>query len=205
MVKITLATGTSRTPVIVNVTDKLGDIIAANNVDTSGATIMLKGNICSLSDQQRTLAELGLQDGDEAVLNVTVKASAAAVSVSFQEVDGAVPVLTIKTDITKDMVENGYTELVAKDEDGAQVYRVSKGEKASIDTFGLTGNAYVDGKLVAALVLSNGTKKEDAMKKYGDAVLAAATYIDQIVTDAASKQAKIEEAFGVTATTTEEN
>ena len=195
MVRITLATGTERKAVIVNVTDKLGDIIAANAVDTSGATIMLKGNICALSDQQKTLAELGLQDGDEAVLNVTVKASAAAVSVSFKEVDGAVPVLTIKTDITKNMVENGYTELVAKDEDGAQIYRVSKGEKASVDTFGLTGNAYVDDKLVAALVLPNGTKKEDAMKQYGDAVLAAATYVDQIVAEATEKKSKIERIF----------
>ena len=126
-------------------------------------------------------------------------------NVKFTVVDGAIPVLTIKTDITKDMVENGYTKLVAKDENGAEVYRVGFGEKAAIDTFYLTGNAYVEDKLVASIILKAGTKKEDAMKQYGDAVLAAATYIDQIVTDAASKQAKIEEAFGVTATTTEEN
>ena len=116
-------------------------------------------------------------------------------NVKFTVVDGAIPVLTIKTDITKDMVENGYTKLVAKDENGAEVYRVGFGEKAAIDTFYLTGNAYVEDKLVASIILKAGTKKEDAMKQYGDAVLAAQKYLAQITADATEKKSKIERIF----------
>lgn len=77
MVNITLATGTDRRNVIVSSDTTLGNVLRENDVNTDGATIMLKGQACTLSDQTHKLSELGVTDGESCVLNVTVKAAAA--------------------------------------------------------------------------------------------------------------------------------
>lgn len=77
MINLTLATNTDRRNVLVEADEKVADVIEREGVDMSGAQILLKGQILSVSDQQRTFDELGVADGTSAIMNVAVKAVAA--------------------------------------------------------------------------------------------------------------------------------
>ena len=195
MVQITLATNAARKSVLAESTTTLQKLINDNGVDTTGATIMLKGNVVSAFDLDRTLAQCGVNDGDSVIMNVAVKA-AAAFDVKVEN-----NVLTVITDITRDTVESGIASLTAHDEDGNMVYGVAVAEngKASFNDFSFTGNTYVDGKLAATMILPMAITQEEIMRVYGEYLLAAKKYTAQIEADAQVKMAEIAALFPVDA------
>ena len=193
MIQITLATSAERKSVLATSETTLQQIINDNNIDTTGATIMLKGNVVSAFDLDRTLAQCGVEDGSSVIMNVAVKAAAAF------EVKVENNVLTVITDITQDVVESGVADLVAYDESGNAVYGagISGNGKASFNGFSFTGNTYIDGKLAATMILPMGIKQEEMQKFYGEDLLKAKQYTEQIQETAADKIAEIAALFPV--------
>ena len=106
-------------------------------------------------------------------------------------------VLTVVTEVTKEVVEKGYTDLTAKDDKGNPVYKVTFNNygDGSIDKYGFTGNTYVGGKLAYTVVTNADTTLEDVQKVFGEALLAADTYISEIAADAEIKRESIEALF----------
>ena len=191
MVQITLATNSERKQVLTSVDTTLAQIISSNSIDTTGATIMLKGNVVSAFDLDRTLAQCGVADGDSAIMNVTVKA-AAAFDVKFEN-----NVLTVVSDIKKETVDAGLADLVANDEDGNVVYgaELSKNGKGGINEFSFTGNTYIEDKLAYTEVFPVETTVDDIQKFYGENLLAAQKYTAQIQAAAEAKTAEIQGLF----------
>lgn len=192
MVQITLATSAERKSVLVETSTTLKEIVTANNVDTTGATIMLKGNVVSAFDLDRTLAQCGVEDGSSVIMNVAVKA-AAALNIKLEN-----NVLTVVTDVTEESMKKGLSDMKAHDEEGNQVYAVavSKSGDAKIDRFSFTGNTYVDGKLAATMVLPmDKASIAKVQKAFGEMLLAAKKYTEQIAREAAEKEAEIEALF----------
>ena len=173
MVQITLATSAERKSILAETSTTLQEIITNNSIDTTGATIMLKGNVVSAFDLDRTLAECGVEDGSSVIMNVAVKA-AAALDVKLEN-----NVLTVVTDITEASMKKGLSNMKACDEDGNEVYAVavSKSGDAKITGFSFTGNTYVNGKLAATMVLPMGKESTDKVQKeFGEVLLAAKKY-----------------------------
>ena len=193
MIQITLATSAERKSVLATSETTLKQIISDNHIDTTGATIMLKGNVVSAFDLDRTLAQCGVEDGSSVIMNVAVKAAAAF------EVKVENNVLTVVTDITRDVIESGVASLFAYDEDGNAVYgaSVSGNGKADFNDFSFTGNTYIDGKLAATMILPMAIKNEEIQKFYGEKLLAAQKYTKQIQDSAAAKIAEIAALFPV--------
>lgn len=193
MVQITLATAAQRKSVLVEASTTLQQIITNNNIDTTGATIMLKGNVVSAFDLDRKLSECGVADGDSVIMNVAVKAAAAAMSVKLEN-----NVLTVVTDITEESVKKGISNFKAKDEEGNEVYAVgvAKDGNARIDGISFVGNTYVDGKLAATMVLPMGDASlAKVQKKYGESLLKAKKYTAQIADEALTKEEAIAALF----------
>lgn len=193
MVQITLATAAERKSVLAETSTTLKEIISNNHIDTTGATIMLKGNVVSAFDLDRTLAQCGVEDGSSVIMNVAVKAAAAAMQVNIEN-----NVMTVITDVTEESMKKGLSNMKAKDEDGNEVYAVavSKSGEAKIDFVSFTGNTYVDGKLAATMVLPMGKSSVDKVQKaYGEKLLLAKKYTAQIAQEASAKEAEIEALF----------
>ena len=105
-------------------------------------------------------------------------------------------VLTVVTNITKEVVEAGLSNLKAV-QDGNEVYAVcvSKDGKASFNAFSFTGNTFIDGKLAATIILPMGTTQEDVQRMHGENLLRAKFYTEHIAVTAAEKTAEIQELF----------
>ena len=104
--------------------------------------------------------------------------------------------LTVVTDVTKEVVEAGISDLKARNEKGDQVYGVSKTDKdARIGSFELAGNAYVGDKLAAQILLKDGTTLPEVQRTYGEALLAAKKYTAQIAEEALTKEEQINGLF----------
>ena len=191
MVQITLATNSERKNVLANTDKTLQQIITENGVDTTGATIMLKGNVVSAFDLDRTLSQCNVVDGESVIMNVTVKAAAAF------EVKMDANVLTVITDIKEETVKAGLADLVAKDDKENAVYGVSvdTNGNGSMNEFSLTGNTYIDGKLAVTIVFPMGTTVEDIQKFYGEHLLKAKEYTAKIQQAAEEKTAAISGLF----------
>ena len=191
MVQITLATNSERKNVLANTDKTLQQIITENGVDTTGATIMLKGNVVSAFDLDRTLSQCNVVDGESVIMNVTVKAAAAF------EVKMDANVLTVITDIKEETVKAGLADLVAKDDKENAVYGVSvdTNGNGSMNEFSLTGNTYIDGKLAVTIVFPMGTTVEDIQKFYGEHLLKAKEYTAKIQHAAEEKTAAISGLF----------
>ena len=105
--------------------------------------------------------------------------------------------LKVVTDITRAAVEAGISDLTAKDEKGNAKYAVviSKNGKGNLDTFGMTCNAYIEDKAAVVVVLPVDTTQADVQKQYGEALIAAAKYTEQIASEAGSKAEAIAALF----------
>ena len=191
MVQITLATNSERKNVLANTDKTLSEIIRENGIDTTGATIMLNGNVVSAFDLDRTLSQCNVVDGESVIMNVTVKAAAAF------EVKMDANVLTVITDIKEETVKAGLADLVAKDDKENAVYGVSVDTNGhgSMNEFSLTGNTYIDGKLAVTIVFPMGTTVEDIQKFYGEHLLKAKEYTAKIQHAAEEKTAAISGLF----------
>lgn len=108
-------------------------------------------------------------------------------------------VLTVVTAIPEEVAKKGIVDLVAKNDKGHEVYRVSKGVngQASLDAFSMSYNTFVDGFVAATIILpvEGEVTMDDVQKKYGKALLAANLYTTQIAEDAATEATQIAALF----------
>ena len=191
MIQITLATSAERKSILAESSTTLQEIISNNHIDTTGATIMLKGNVVSAFDLNRTLAQCGVEDGSSVIMNVAVKAAAA------MEVKLDNNVLTVITDVTESSMKKGLSNMKAHDDGGNEVYGVSVATdgKASFNAFSFVGNTYVEGKLAATIILPMAMTMDEVKKVYGEHLLKAKRYTAQIAEAAEVKTAEIEALF----------
>lgn len=105
--------------------------------------------------------------------------------------------LKVVTNISKETIEKGISDLTARDEKQNALYavRFNNAGRGGLDTNGLVANAYIDGKAAVVIVLPADATQADVQKAYGEALLAAAKYTDIIAAAAASKAADIEALF----------
>lgn len=105
--------------------------------------------------------------------------------------------LVVVTNITKEAIEKGISDMTARDERGNALYtvRVSKDNQGSLDTFGLKANAFIDGKAAVVIVEDVNATQASVQKKYGEALIAAAKYTDVIAAAASAKEAEIAALF----------
>lgn len=78
MINLTIGTNTERKTVIVQPTETLADVLAANDVITTSAAIHLNGSLIPGCDMNCTFDELGVADDTSAMLIAVVKADSAA-------------------------------------------------------------------------------------------------------------------------------
>lgn len=106
-------------------------------------------------------------------------------------------VLTVLTGITKESIDKGISDLVARDEKGNAQYRVAVNDdgKGGLDVYGLTVNAFIDGRAAVVIVLPAAVTQADVQKQYGEALLAAHKYTDIIAAAASDKEAQIAALF----------
>jgi hypothetical protein len=102
-------------------------------------------------------------------------------------------VLKVVTDVTKETIEKGISDLVARDEKHNEIYRVvmSKNGNGSVDANGIVCNTYVDGKAALVLVLGPEATQESVQKKYGEALLIANAHVSEIAAAAIEKEETI--------------
>jgi hypothetical protein len=112
-------------------------------------------------------------------------------------------VLTVVTDISEDTVKKGIAPLYVKDDKQNELYRVKVSTKnpdaANITKFGLTCNAFVDGKAAVIMVLPAETELEDVQRAFGEALVEATKYTGIIASAAAEKEAAIADIFNADA------
>lgn len=77
MINLTIGTNTERKNVIVEPTEVLGEVLAANNVSTASAAIHLNGSLIPGCDLDQTFEDLGVEDDTQAMLIAVVKADSA--------------------------------------------------------------------------------------------------------------------------------
>lgn len=77
MIRLTLATTAKRETIIVDVNDTPANVLSEHNVSTSGATVSLNMKLLEAVDLGKSFGELGISEGDEAMLSAVVKADAA--------------------------------------------------------------------------------------------------------------------------------
>jgi hypothetical protein len=77
MINLTIGTNTERKTVVVEPTDVLGEVLAANNVNTTSAAIHLNGSLIPGCDLGETFEDLGVEDDTQAMLIAVVKADSA--------------------------------------------------------------------------------------------------------------------------------
>ena len=77
MIRLQIGTTTERKSVIVGSDKPLVDILEENQVSTAGAVLHLNGDLLMIEEVSKTLSELGVPDGGEAMLIAVVKADSA--------------------------------------------------------------------------------------------------------------------------------
>jgi sulfur carrier protein ThiS len=77
MIKLLIGTNTERKSVMVEADQTLAATLAANNVDTARSAMHLNGTLIPGVDTELTFSELGIKDGDEAMLIAVIKADSA--------------------------------------------------------------------------------------------------------------------------------
>ena len=104
-------------------------------------------------------------------------------------------VLTVTTGIKKADYDKKVTDMLVRDKDGAETFRVTVGDKGSVSTFGMTCNTVVDGELAVTIILPMGTKKDDVKVKYGKALVAAEEALEVIIDNIEKDSAAIDKIF----------
>lgn len=106
-------------------------------------------------------------------------------------------VLKVVTNITESVAKKGISTLNVVDEKKGELYNVqlTTDGSAALSKFGMKANTVIDGKVAVVIVVPAGKDMEYVKKTYGEALLAADTYTEQIARDAEGKEAAIEELF----------
>lgn len=106
--------------------------------------------------------------------------------------------LVVNTEIPKEVIEKGISNLKATDDKDNQVYAVNVASTASdayLGKCGITCNSYVDGTAAMIKVMNADTTLADVQRYYGEALLNADKYVPQILAEAAAKTEAIEAIF----------
>ena len=106
-------------------------------------------------------------------------------------------VLTVITPITKDQAEKTLSPMIAKDENGNEMCRVTlnKNGQGSISSFGLECNTVVDGKLAVQMIMPMETTLEDVKSEYGKALVEVNKWIDQVAENVAKEIVAVDAIF----------
>ena len=72
-----LRLNTALKTVLATVDQTVKDVLGSNGVSTAGAQLLINGNVAGIADMNSSIGSLGIQDGQNAVFNVTSKATAA--------------------------------------------------------------------------------------------------------------------------------
>lgn len=78
MIRLTVATNSKRTAVVVEPTACINDVIDMANISTTGAALHLDGSIVLPDEYDMPLEDFGIEDETEATLTAIVKADSAA-------------------------------------------------------------------------------------------------------------------------------
>lgn len=76
MFKLKISAG-ERKNIIVDENDKIMDVLSKEQISIQGATIALTGRVLDTCELSSSFSDLGVRDGDEAILSVVVKADSA--------------------------------------------------------------------------------------------------------------------------------
>lgn len=76
MFKLKISAGERRT-VIAEETEKIMDVLSKEQISIQGATVALTGQVLDTCELSSSFSDLGVRDGDEAILSVVVKADSA--------------------------------------------------------------------------------------------------------------------------------
>lgn len=91
-------------------------------------------------------------------------------------------VLTVVTPISKELADQTLSPMIAKDENGNEVCRVTlnKAGHGSISAFGLECNTVVDGKLALQLIIPMETTLDEVKAAYGKDLVEVSKWIDKV-------------------------
>lgn len=76
MFKLKISAG-ERKNIIVDENEKIMDVLSKEQISIQGATVALTGRVLDTGELSSSFFDLGVQDGDEAILSVVVKADSA--------------------------------------------------------------------------------------------------------------------------------
>lgn len=76
MFKLKISAG-ERKNIIVDENDKIMNVLSKEQISIQGATVALTGRVLDTCELSSSFSDLGVQDGDEAILSVVVKADSA--------------------------------------------------------------------------------------------------------------------------------
>ena len=77
MFNLKISTVGERTTEVEMLNETLANALDKRNIRTNGATVSLNGRILNASDYGKTFADMGVTDGQQAILSVVVKADSA--------------------------------------------------------------------------------------------------------------------------------
>ena len=105
--------------------------------------------------------------------------------------------LVVVTSIKEETVKKGIADLKVTDDKKNELYsvRMTQGTDGAVSKFGLTCNAFIDGKAAVVIVQPVGTTIEDVQKKYGEALIEARVHTEAIALAAESKEEAIAAIF----------
>ena len=76
MFKLKISAG-ERKNIIVDENDKIMNVLSKEQISIQGATVALTGRVLDTCELSSSFSDLGVRDGDEAILSVVVKADSA--------------------------------------------------------------------------------------------------------------------------------
>lgn len=114
-------------------------------------------------------------------------------------------ILTVETEIPVAVAKAAGGKLVARDEQGKEVFAVmSNMSEGSLSRNGIGCNAVIDNMLACVIIKPIGTTPARIKAEYGDAVVVANTQVPAILVAESARVAAIDELIEVTDTTVAE-
>ena len=106
-------------------------------------------------------------------------------------------VLTVVTPISKDLADKTLSPMIAKDENGNEVCRVTlnKAGKGSISAFGLECNTVVDGNLAVQMIVPMDTTLDEVKAAYGKDLVEVSKWIDKVAENVEKEIAAVDAIF----------
>ncbi len=77
MFNLKINTNTNRVTEVEMLNETLANALDKRDIKTNGAVVSLNGRILNASDYGKTFADMGVTDGQQAILSVVVKADSA--------------------------------------------------------------------------------------------------------------------------------